>query len=137
MRGVERISVAGHADDRGVLRAFERGDSLPFELARVFILQDCPPDAVRACHAVTAQQAIVALTGAATVDLDNGSERQTVRLESAAEALLLWPGVWLRLRLFSADTVILVASSQRFSDVRYFDTPQPHLFEPSLPGAVA
>ncbi|MCE9630405.1 MAG: FdtA/QdtA family cupin domain-containing protein [Planctomycetia bacterium] len=137
MRGVELIPLVGHVDQRGVLHAFESGSSLPFELARIFTLQGCPPDAVRACHAVTAHQAIVALTGGATADIDNGSERQTVRLEHAAEALLLWPGVWLRLRLFSAGTVLLVASSQRFADVHYFDTPQPHLFEPLLPRAAA
>lgn len=137
MRGIERLPLAGHADQRGVLHAFESGAPLPFELARIFTIQGCPAHAVRACHAVTAHQAIIALTGAATADIDNGGERLSLRLEHAAEALLLWPGVWLRLRLFSAGTVLLVASSQRFANVLYFDTPQPHLIEPLLPRAAA
>ncbi len=130
MRGVELRSVDSHADDRGVLHSFEQGGPIPFAIARVFTIQGCGAGTERACHAVTAHQALVAVTGGVTADLDNGSERLQVRLEAAADVLLVGPGVWLRLHGFAAGTVLLVASSQRFADVRYFATPQPGLVDP-------
>lgn len=137
MRGVEHHSVAGHADGRGVLHSFEEGGPLPFAIARVFTIQGCGADTERACHAVTAHQALVAVAGGVTADLDNGSVRSQVRLERPDDVLVIRPGVWVRLHGFAAGTVLLVASSQRFADVRYFATPQPGLVEPSAPRMVA
>lgn len=137
MRGVDFYRLPPHTDDRGTLYPLEFGDPLPFPPARVFLIKNCPTDTVRASHSVTAHQALVAVTGSVTVDIDNGHERQTLRLHDAGRVLHLSPGVWLRLREFSADMVLLVSSSQRFADVRYFAGPQPHLLEESLPKACA
>ena len=131
MRGVERQPLVRHADPRGVLHAFEQDGPLSFTIRRVFCITQCAPHADRGCHAVTAYQALLAAHGSVSVDLDNGSERMDVRL-TAAELLVVWPGVWLRLHGFSSDAVLVVASSQTFAAVRYFDTPQPGLLESSL-----
>ena len=135
MLGVNLYSLPPRTDTRGTLYALEGGDPLPFALARLFLIKDCPTDAVRANHAVTAHQALVAVSGGVTADIDNGVERQTLRLDDASRVLHLSPGVWLRLREFSADTTVLVTSSQRFVDVVYFDAPQPHLLEELPPKA--
>jgi hypothetical protein len=132
MRGVDVYRLPPRTDNRGTLYPLELGDPLPFPLARVFLIKDCPPDAVRASHAGTAHQALVAVTGSVTADIDNGHERQTLQLHDASRVLHLSPGVWVRLRDFSADVVLLVASSQRFADVRHFSSPQVHLLEESL-----
>lgn len=129
MRGVERHNLSGHADHRGMLHVLEQDGPLPFAIARVFWIQGCPPGASRASHAVTAQQALVAIAGTVTVDLDNGNERLQTRLAAAADLLVVQAGVWVRLHDFSTDAVVMVASSQRFADVRYFDAPQPSLIE--------
>jgi hypothetical protein len=132
MRGVERHTLSGHADHRGMLHVLEQDGPLPFAIARVFWIQGCPPGASRASHAVTAQQALVAITGTVTVDLDNGNERLQTRLAAADDLLVVQAGVWVRLHDFSTDAVVMVASSQRFANVRYFDAPQPSLIEPTL-----
>jgi hypothetical protein len=137
MRGIDRHTLSGHADHRGVLHALEQTGPLAFPIARVFWIQGCPPGTSRANHAVTAHQALVAIAGAVTVDLDNGSERLQMRLVATDDLLVVQAGVWVRLHDFSADAVVMVASSQRFADVRYFDAPQPSLLELLLARAAA
>lgn len=132
MRGVDLYRLPPRTDDRGTLCPLEFGDPLPFPLARVFLIKDCPPDAVRANHAGTAHQALIAVTGRVTAVIDNGHERRTLQLHDASRVLHLSPGVWVRLCDFSADMVLLVAASQLFADVRYFSSPQVHLLEESL-----
>ncbi|MEN9727229.1 MAG: hypothetical protein RL434_1595 [Pseudomonadota bacterium] len=127
MKGVTGHLLPTHADARGMLHAFEEGGALRFQPARVFFISRCPPDAVRACHAVSAHQALVVLGGQVTLDLDNGEEQMSLVLGGPEQLLTLEPGVWLRARDFSPDAVLMVASSQRYADVRYFDTPQPGL----------
>lgn len=132
MRGVDRHTLSGHADHRGMLHVLEQDAPLPFAIARVFWIQACPSGASRASHAVTAQQALVAIAGTVTVDLDNGCERLQMTLTAADDLLVIQSGVWVRLHDFSTDAVVMVASSLRFADVRYFDAPQPSLIGPPL-----
>jgi hypothetical protein len=125
--GVELRRVKTHRDARGELAAFESGDELGFELRRVFYIRANPVDAVRAEHAVSADELIVVLAGGVTVDLDNGVERQTLCLGDIGCALLVRAGVWLRLRNFEPATVLMVLASLSYGETRYFERPQPAL----------
>jgi hypothetical protein len=127
MKGVTLHTLAAHTDARGTLHALERGGPLRFQPERIFIISECPTDAVRACHAVSGHQALMLLNGRVDIDLDNGAEQCTFTLPGPHQLLALEPGVWLRLRDFSPDAILMVASSKRYAEVRYFDTPQPDL----------
>lgn len=127
MRGVALHTLPTHRDGRGALHAFERGSPLCFQPERIFIISACPTDAVRACHAVSGHQALMLFNGQVQIDLDNGREQSTVTLSGPDQLLVLEPGVWLRLRDFSPAALLMVASSKRYADIRYFDTPQPEL----------
>jgi hypothetical protein len=126
VRGVRLVQLDRFRDSRGSLLPF---GSTPFDVKNVFFIRDCPPDAIRAEHATSCEEVIVALRSTVTVELDNGTEQELLRLGSPEEALVVAPGVWLRLRDFTEDTALVVLSSEAHADVERFDRPNPALLE--------
>lgn len=129
MRGVELVALERHSDPRGSLLAFEGDSALPFEVRNVYFIVDCPADAVRAEHAVSDFEAIIALNSAVTIDMDNGNERESLRLSGPETALIVAPGVWLRLREFTAETRIAVLAARPHGEMKRYPEPQPRLVE--------
>lgn len=129
MRGVQLVDLDRHSDSRGSLLAFGSDSPIPFDVKNIFLIVDCPPDAIRAEHASSSHTAIIALTSAVTIDLDNGSERGSQRLTRPDTALIIRAGVWLRLREFSRWTTVVVLSSKPFGDMRHFGQPEPTLLD--------
>jgi hypothetical protein len=88
---------------------------------------------VRAEHAVSQHEAIIALSSTVTIDLDNGSERESVCLSGPDTALIVSPGVWLRLREFTPETRVVVLSSEAYEEMRHFPEPQESLVDEAGP----
>jgi hypothetical protein len=129
LRGVELVGLDRHSDPRGSLLAFDGDTRLPFEVKNVYFILECPPDAVRAEHAVSDFEAIIALSSAVTIDMDNGSERESMRLTGPETALIVSPGVWLRLREFTAETRLVVLAARAHEEMKRFTEPQPRLVD--------
>jgi len=128
IKGVSLIPVAEHVDHRGCLTFFEHPATLPFVIKRMFTLTDCPESSARAEHSNPADQVIIAAAGAVHVDLDNGQETKEYRLaKTSGSALWVRAGVWLRLRRFEPQTVVIVLSPIEYNASAQFDTPQPNL----------
>jgi len=134
IRGVAWHGVRRFDDDRGSLVAFDNAD-LPFEMQRFFVVYAHPPS-VRAEHASAAEELLAVFAGSAICDLDNGSEKTTLRLDRRCPALWLRPGVWLRLRDFAHGTVIGVAASLAYRDTEQWDRPNPALLDRILADGV-
>jgi WxcM-like protein len=126
VRGVRLVHLDRISDSRGSLLPFGR---TPFDAKNVFFIRDCPQDAIRAEHATSCEEVIVALNSTVTVDLDNGAEQESVRLGDPEKALVVGPGVWLRLREFTEETALVVLSSEAHQDVERFDRPNPALLD--------
>jgi WxcM-like, C-terminal len=127
IRGAKLFQTKTHVDSRGELTALDINSNLGFELQRVFFIRVEKTNTIRAEHACSAEQVIIALTGGVTVDIANGHEQRSVRLVQGGRALWLSAGVWLRLREFLSGTVLSVAASVDYADTVYFDRPQPDL----------
>jgi dTDP-4-dehydrorhamnose 3,5-epimerase-like enzyme len=127
--GATLVKLPQHADSRGCLIALDRDQSLPFEVRRVYCIYQGPGKTVRGEHATSAHCAMVALQGAAEVDLDNGETHASVRLSATDQALCIHAGVWLRVRDFADDAILLVAASQVYAESQYFDRPNPTLLK--------
>ena len=74
IEGVERRRLNVFFDARGELGVLENGADLDFDIKRVFYIKVDDVDAVRAGHACSAAESIVAIAGSVTVDVDNGRE---------------------------------------------------------------
>jgi hypothetical protein len=125
--GVKLVSVPRHTDPRGSLIALDRDQSLPFDVQRVYWICQSSAGAVRGEHATSAHCALVALEGVVEVRVDNGQDRDDIRLSGTDQVLCLHAGVWLRLSNFSHGALVLVASSQRYAESSYYDRPIPEL----------
>jgi len=121
--GTSLIELAQHTDERGSLVALAANCGVPFEVRRVYFIQGCPTGAVRAEHAISAEMVLVAVTGSVVVDMDNGEEHGEVVLNSPRTGLYVSKGIWIRLRDFSTDAVLLVVSPELYENVTYFETP--------------
>lgn len=126
MKGVSVIDLVSHADQRGRLTVFDPRQ-LPFEVRHVFFIHDVPGSAVRGEHAGSADEALIAIQGDVLVDLDNGEEQMTVHLARPDQVLYIHAGVYLQLRKFSPQAILLAVASQPYDDWLRFDEPQPQL----------
>lgn len=132
IRGANLLDLPSHGDDRGELVVLEE-NTLPFAPKRIFFITIANSRSVRAEHAGTSEELIVPLSGAVTVDLDNGEQQTSMRLADRTKAIWVKPGVWLRLREFEPGTILLVAASLLYSETRHFDGPQPLDEQPLQP----
>ncbi len=94
----------------------EVSKSCGIEIKRLFYIKVDRPGVVRAEHAVSEVAIIVALTGAVTIDFDNGFEQDTLVLSSLDTAIVVDAGVWLRLRDFVPTTILMVGSTNSYSE---------------------
>lgn len=106
-----------HPSERlGNLSVIQSGETVPFDVKRVFFIYDVPGGESRGGHAHRAvKEFIVAVAGSFSVTLDDGSAKRTVMLNRPYRGLLIEPGVWLTLEDFSSGAVALVFTSDHFS----------------------
>jgi hypothetical protein len=124
IRGAKLLDLVCNEDDRGSLVVIEEQDSLPFIPKRIFFITVPSSSSVRAAHSSLCEELIVTVNGAVTIDLDNGEQQMSLRLEEKNKALWLRPGVWIKLKEFTPGTIILVAASLLFSETQQSKKPQ-------------
>lgn len=116
---VQIIDLPRINDRRGNISVIE-GDTIPFEMKRVYYLYDIPTNAKRGGHAHIEQKALlVALSGSFDVILNDGTSKCVYTLNNPGKGLLIVEGIWRELKHFSAGAVCMVVSSGMFSEVDY------------------
>jgi dTDP-4-dehydrorhamnose 3,5-epimerase-like enzyme len=75
---------------------------------------------VRAAHGhKRLQQLMVAMSGAFDVQVDNGFERRSFRLDRPDRGLYIPPGMWRDLGSFSGGAVCMVLASELYDESDY------------------
>jgi dTDP-4-dehydrorhamnose 3,5-epimerase-like enzyme len=117
--GVRWIDLPERADRRGVLTIIGH-DDIPFSIARIFYVHGVPEGIERGGHAhhVT-EQFVVALAGRFSLELTDGKERRSFRLDSPSRGVYIPPMIWDRLHDFSRDAVCLVLASTQYAESDY------------------
>lgn len=114
------ISFQKIADPRGNLTVVEQCKDIPFNVSRVYWTYDIPTDAERGGHAhIHCRELIVSVSGAFTVTLDDGSQRQQYLLSKPYEGLLVDTRIWRTLENFSSGAVCLVLAEDPFDESDY------------------
>jgi dTDP-4-dehydrorhamnose 3,5-epimerase-like enzyme len=107
-------------DERGNLTFIEEMEQVPFRIERVYWIYDVPGGQIRGGHAFLKQQElIIALSGSFDVIVDNGTERQIIRLNRSYNALYISSGIWRQMQNFSTNALALVLSSTHYDPVDY------------------
>ena len=100
--------------------AIIEGNTLPFDIKRVYYLYDIPSDAERGGHShINQQEFLIAVSGSFDVILKDGKEEVTVTLNKPDKGLLINQGIWRELNNFSSGAVCLVLSSDHFDESDY------------------
>ncbi|HEX7814143.1 FdtA/QdtA family cupin domain-containing protein [Dyella sp.] len=117
---IERIQLQPHGDSRGMLVALEEQRNVPFDIRRVYYVYATRGDVHRGQHAHRhLTQMAIAVRGAVTILLDDGSGAQEVRLDDPAQGLMIGSMVWRELYDFSDDCVLMVLADQLYDPADY------------------
>lgn len=116
---IQLISLPKIEDRRGNLSVIE-GNTIPFDIKRVYYVYDIPSGIERGGHAhKNLQQFLVALSGSFDVILNNGKQKSTVTLNKPNVGLLIKSGIWRELKNFSSGSVCLVVASDVYIEEDY------------------
>lgn len=104
-----------HSDRKGDICVVENGETLPFDVKRVYYLYDVPGGVERGGHAhKNLYQLIVAASGSFTVTLDDGKSKRSITLNRPYQGLFIKPGIWRDLSNFSSGSVCMVLASEKY-----------------------
>lgn len=109
-----------HSVRKGDISVVENGETVPFDVKRIYYLYDIPGGESRGGHAHKGlYQLIVAASGAFTVTLDDGTNTKEITLNRPYQGLLVKPGIWRTLDNFSSGSVCLVLASEKYTTEDY------------------
>lgn len=101
-----------HSNRKGNLTVVENGQTLPFDVKRVYYLYDIPGGESRGAHAhKQLSQLIIAASGSFRVTLDDGKVKRSFFLNRPYQGLYVKPGIWRDLDDFSSGAVCMVLAS--------------------------
>lgn len=108
-------------DPRGNLTFVQNGDGrVPFAIERVYWTYDVPAGEERGGHSHhKGKELLVAISGSFNVNLYDGRQWQTYTLNRPFEGLYVPPGYWRTLDNFASGSVLMVLSSEPFSEDDY------------------
>jgi dTDP-4-dehydrorhamnose 3,5-epimerase-like enzyme len=119
--GVRIIDLPKVADPRGNLTVIESGQTIPFEIKRVYYLYDVPGGSERGGHAhKKLEQFILAMSGSFDIVLSQGTARHRFHLNRSYYGLYVPRMIWRELDNFSSGAVCLVLASEHFDEADYY-----------------
>ncbi len=109
------------SDQRGNLTFIEGHRHIPFEIKRIYYLDNVPNGGTRGGNAhKKLERLIVAAAGSFDILLDDGNQRTKLRLDRSSVGLYVPPMVWVELEKFSPGSVCLVLASDYYDESDYF-----------------
>lgn len=109
-----------HSERKGDLSVVANGDTVPFDVKRIYYLYDVPGGESRGGHAhKELSQMIIAASGSFTVTLDDGAVKRTFLLNRPYQGLYVVPGIWRTLDDFSSGAVCMVLASEGYTEEDY------------------
>ena len=116
---VRWIELPKRADERGTLTIVGH-DDIPFSVARLFYVRNVPAGLERGGHAhrVT-EQFLIAIAGSFSLDLTDGKQTRSFRLDNPDRGIYVPPMIWDRLHDFTTEAVCMVLASTQYAESDY------------------
>lgn len=107
-------------DERGDLAVGEFEANIPFQPKRFFFAYGVPNDQSRGEHAhKTCQQFFICVNGSISITVDDGRNRDEVKLDRPHHGLHVPPGIWALQHRFTPSTVLMVFASHVYDPSDY------------------
>lgn len=120
MTNYNLVDLKTLGDDRGSLIAIEQGYNTPFEIKRVYYIFDTKKDVERGFHAhINLKQLAITVKGSCTFILDNGNQREEIKLNNPNQGLYIEGLIWREMKDFSEDCILMVIASEHYDERDY------------------
>jgi UDP-2-acetamido-3-amino-2,3-dideoxy-glucuronate N-acetyltransferase len=120
--GVQVFDLPRMTGENGSLIVGEVGSSLPFVVKRIFTLLEVPQAEARGIHAHRkCEQFLICQRGAVTAVVDDGTNREELRLDSPSTGLYMPPMTWGTQYNYSPDAILLVLASDTYDRADYIE----------------
>ncbi len=107
-------------DERGKLVVIEGGQSIPFEIKRVFYIYGSDASVVRGQHAnMESEFVLINVAGQSKVRITDGQEEFIVELDRPMMGVYIPKLIWKDMYNFSSDSVLLVLASSHYDGEEY------------------
>jgi len=117
---IRKITLEELGDARGNLVVIEGGTDIPFEIKRVFYIYDSDPDVVRGRHANRVSEfVLINLCGSCKVWASDATHDEVFVLNKPNEGIYLPCMIWKEMYDFSADSLLLALSNERYDSGEY------------------
>lgn len=120
------IQFADLGDERGKLVVVEGGQTIPFEIKRVFYIYGSDTTVIRGQHANRKSEfVLINVAGTNKVRIADGKEELVIELNKPMMGLYIPKMIWKDMYDFSSDSVLLVLASTHYDGQEYirdFDT---------------
>ena len=116
----EIINLQPLGDSRGGLVVAEAQLHIPFEIKRVYWIHGTQAGVERGFHAHKAlRQVAVAVAGSCVMVLDDGTNTESLTMDSPTTGVVIEPGVWHYMKNFTPDCVLLVFADAHYDEADY------------------
>lgn len=107
-------------DATGKLVAIEGGQTIPFDIKRVFFIYGMSRNSIRGKHAnINTDMVLICLTGSVKITVRSRQDEYCVVLDSPGKGLLIPHMLWREMSDFSAGTIILVLANTYYNPEDY------------------
>lgn len=114
------INFKDLGDERGKLVVIEGGQSIPFDIQRVFYIYGSDASVVRGQHANRESEfVLINVSGASKVRITDGKEEIVVELNKPMMGVYIPRMIWKDMYDFSSDSVLLVLASTHYDGGEY------------------
>lgn len=114
------INFADLGDERGKLVVVEGGQTIPFDIKRVFYIYGSDATVVRGEHANQESEfVLINVAGTSKVRITDGKEELIVELNKPMMGVYIPKMIWKDMYDFSADSVLLVLASTHYDGKEY------------------
>ena len=107
-------------DERGKLVVIEGGQTIPFEIKRVFYIYGSDSTVIRGQHANRESEfVLINVAGTSKVRITDGTEEYIVNLNRPMTGVYIPKMIWKDMYDFSSDSVLLVLANTHYDGTEY------------------
>ena len=120
LESVRIVDLPKILDERGNLTFLEGDRHIPFTIVRTYWIYDVPGGEQRGGHAFKEQEElIIALSGSLDVVVNDGMQEKHFYLNRSYFGLYIPNGLWRKMENFSTNSLVLVLSNTKYSNIDY------------------